>query len=479
MTANLSRRRFIEGAAVSSLATFGPLSSRVAAKDPVINDVSQLNPVRVAEERRPRSTDEVRAGLRGWSGSVSVGGGRFSMGGQIAAPQSMHLDMRGMNQVSAFDASGRMLRVQAGITWRDIQDVVDRHDLSVKTMQSYSNFTVGGSVSVNCHGRYVGHGPLINSVRAVQLVTADSEVLELSRSQHPELFHAVFGGYGGLGVVTEVELELEPNSRIERVVRDVQLERYPAFFREQVLSDAQVVLHNADLSPPTFDTPRSITWRQTDKPLTQHHRLIPRGVDYNLEKNAIWALTELPGGNRLREKIADRLLLKKRAVVWRNFEASLDAASLEPRTRKISTYLLQEYFVPVERFVRFARDMAGILKTHNVNALNISIRHSPADTKTLLTWAPTEMFSFVLYYKQRNGERASAAVRVWTRELIDAVLGNGGRYYLPYRLDATRAQFGRAYPEARAFAALKARVDPGNRFRNLLWGKYLSLRDGE
>ena len=104
MTANLSRRRFIEGAAVSSLATFGPLSSRVAAKDPVINDVSQLNPVRVAEERRPRSTDEVRAGLRGWSGSVSVGGGRFSMGGQIAAPQSMHLDMRGMNQVSAFDA---------------------------------------------------------------------------------------------------------------------------------------------------------------------------------------------------------------------------------------------------------------------------------------------------------------------------------------------------------------------------------------
>ena len=64
---------------------------------------------------------------------------------------------------------------------------------------------------MNCHGRYVGHGPLINSVRAVQLVTADSEVLELSRSQHPELFHAVFGGYGGLGVVTEVELELEPN----------------------------------------------------------------------------------------------------------------------------------------------------------------------------------------------------------------------------------------------------------------------------
>jgi FAD/FMN-containing dehydrogenase len=34
-------------------------------------------------------------------------------------------------------------------------------------------------------------------------------------------------------------------------------------------------------------------------------------------------------------------------------------------------------------------------------------------------------------------------------------------------------EFDRAYPEARAFATLKARVDPGNRFRNLLWDTYL------
>ena len=83
------------------------------------------------------------------------------------------------------------------------------------------------------------------------------------------------------------------------------------------------------------------------------------------------------------------------------------------------------------------------------------------------------MFAFVLYYKQRSSARASAAVRAWTRELIDASLANGGRYYLPYRLHATRAQFAAAYPEAGRFAAVKARVDPGNRFRNLLWDTYL------
>ncbi len=467
----MDRRRFLEIAAVSGLSALA--ASRAAAKDRVINDISRLNPIRIAEERRPRSTDEVRAALRAWSGSVSVGGGRFSMGGQIAAIDSLHLDMRAMKQLVSFDAPHRRIRVQAGMTWRDLQDVIDPSDLSVKIMQSYSNFTVGGSVSVNCHGRYVGTGPLVNSVQALQLVTAEGEVLELTRSQDPELFRAVFGGYGGLGVITEVDLELEANAKIERVVQDVALDRYPAFFRERVLSDARIVLHNADLSPPKFAACRAINWITTDKPLTQADRLIPRGLDYSLEKNAIWAMTELPGGSSLRESVVDRMVLQEKAVTWRNYEASLDTASLEPRTRSISTYVLQEYFIPVENFLPFAQEMARILRARNVNALNVSIRHSPADTESLMKWAPTEVFSFVLYYKQRTHNPASVAVGVWTRELIDAALANGGRYYLPYRLDATRSQFERAYPEARAFLLLKARVDPGKRFRNLLWDKYL------
>jgi FAD/FMN-containing dehydrogenase len=57
--------------------------------------------------------------------------------------------------------------------------------------------------------------------------------------------------------------------------------------------------------------------------------------------------------------------------------------------------------------------------------------------------------------------------------LIEAALRQGGRYYLPYRLDATREQFAQAYPEASAFAGLKKRIDPANRFRNLLWERYL------
>ena len=464
------RRRLLTAAAASGLCALAP-SARAAA--PVVNDVSQLNPVEVAQVRRPRSTAEIQAALGAWLGAISIGGARFSQGGQIAEPGSLHFDMRAMNEVVFLDAERRVVRVQAGIRWRDLQDAIDPHGLSVKIMQSFSNFTVGGAVSVNCHGRYVGRGPVVNSVRALQLVTADSRVLELSRSRDPGLFSAVIGGYGALGVVTEVELELDANARMERIAQSVPLEDYPRFFREKVLADPEMVMHNADLVPPGFDAPLAISWRATGKPLTEAKRLIPRGQRYALEKDVIWAVTELPGGASMRKDVINPSVLRKPAIVWRNYEASLDTASLEPRTRSISTYLLQEYFVPPQGFLPFARKMARILVDRSVNALNVSIRHSPADSVSLMRWAREEVFAFVLYYKQRSHGAASTEARAWTRELIDAALESGGRYYLPYRLDATREQFRRAYPEAAAFAALKGRVDPGNRFRNLLWDAYL------
>ena len=84
-----------------------------------------------------------------------------------------------MSRIVAYSPANRVIRVQAGITWRAIQDHIDPHEQSVKIMQSYSNFTVGGSVSVNCHGRYVGRGALVNSVRALQLVLPGGELVEV------------------------------------------------------------------------------------------------------------------------------------------------------------------------------------------------------------------------------------------------------------------------------------------------------------
>ncbi|MCY4128671.1 MAG: FAD-binding oxidoreductase [Gammaproteobacteria bacterium] len=465
----MNRREMLTSAVAAAIAS--PHSSiRPSSPTKVVKDYSGITSISVAEEIRPQSTLAVSEAIRDWSGPVSVGGGRFSMGGQVALPDSLHLDMRGMNRVLAVAPERRVVRLQAGATWRDLQEAIDEHDLAVSIMQSFSNFTVGGSVSVNCHGRYVNKGPLVNSVRALQVVGADGRVQELTPESN--LFRGVIGGYGGLGVVTEVELELDQNSRLLRIVEKADIESYPDYFNAKIAGDSEVVFHNADLRPPRFDEPRLISWITTDEHVTVPERLIPRDRDYTRNRNLIWAVSELPGGKRLRRRVEDRLFAQK-AVVWRNYEASLDTESLEPRTRLFSTYLLQEYFIPVGNFVPFVRSMVRVLRRNEVNALNVSIRHSPPDQTSLMTWAPTEVFSFVLYYKQRNTQRARREAELWTRELIDAALDNDGRYYLPYRLHATDAQFEHAYPEVREFIKLKKKVDPKGKFQNLLWEKYL------
>jgi FAD/FMN-containing dehydrogenase len=472
---SLPRRTVLaQGLATAGLLA-GPALPVHAKLLPEVPNVTRLYTVEVARIVAPTTAAEVSSAVTDWPGQVAVGGGRYSMGGQVAVRGGLHLDMRGMNRLVWLRASERAVRVQAGMSWRDLQDQLDPLGLAVKTMQSYSNFTVGGSVSVNCHGRYVGHGPVGNSVRALQIVTASGEVLELSRSLRPELFSAAIGGYGAVGVITELELDVVDNVRIRRAVQPVALADYVAHFKRAVLADPSAVLHNADLAPPQFDAPVCVTWHRADNdtPLTEPARLVARGQRYALEQNVIWLMTELPGGGLIRKAVNHPLLHNKPAVKWLNHEASLDAAELEPRTRAMSSYVLQEYFIPEQNFLAFANGMAAVLQRHDVEALNISIRHSPADRLSALPWAPTDVFSFVLYYKQRTWKHARDKVGVWARELIELALRHQGRYYLPYQLHARADQFERAYPEAQALRRIKREIDPGNKLSNELWRAYL------
>ena len=438
----------------------------------IINDVTQLNPTEVRQVVRPETVQQVVDAVRTSTGPISVGGGRFSMGGQIASPGSLHLDMRSLNQVVTLDAGERWIRVQAGIRWCDIQRAVDPHDLSVKIMQTYANFTVGGSLSVNCHGRYVGLGPFVLSVRAIKLVLPDGSVADAGPGENADLFYGVVGGYGGLGVIVEAELDLVDNVVVEQSSRTMPVSDYLAFFRQEVRDSGTAVFHNADLYPPHYSRVRAVTWSRSARTSVSGPRLMAPRKSYALERYFMWAFSESPFGKWRREHIIEPMFYLKKRAHWRNYEAGYNVAELEPRSRRKSTYVLQEYFVPIERLEAFIDLMGRILRRHRVNAINVSIRHALADPGTCLAWAREEVFAFVLYYKQGTTAEKCGQVAVWTRELIDAVISVGGTYYLPYQPHATPAQLHRAYPRARELFALKKRYDPAFRLRNALWNKY-------
>jgi len=438
----------------------------------IIDDVTHLNPVLVAKIFRPASVEEICEIVKSTAGSISVGGGRFSMGGQTASPHSVHIDMRNMNKILEFSESDKLIKVQTGIRWCDIQQHIDEYNLSIKIMQTYANFTVGGALSVNAHGRYMGMGPVVLSVRSIDVVLADGSLVRATQTENQEVFFGAIGGYNGIGIIVNAELELADNLAIKRIDKKMKVEEYKDYFFKNIRDNSQVVFHNGDIYPPKYKRLRAVSWLETTEKPTVKPRLMPLKESYPLERYFLWSFTETPLGKWRREFLIDPLLFRGKKIHWRNYEAGYDVAELEPRSRTDSTYVLLEYFVPIYRFEEFEQTMAEIFIRFNVNVLNVSIRHAKADPGTYLAWAREEVFAFVVYYKQRTDAVSKHAVAVWTRELADAVTAVNGAFYLPYQQHPTTEQFHKAYPNAQRIFDLKAKLDPNCKFRNIFWDTY-------
>lgn len=440
----------------------------------VVNDITQLNPIEMEQIYTPKTIGEVQQIIKNSNGPVSIGGGRYSMGGQTAIDKGVQIDMRQMNKVVALDTVNKKITVQGGIRWRDIQDAIDPHNLSIKIMQTYSNFTVGGSLSVNVHGRYIGQGPLIRSVDSIKIVLANGELVIASPTQNSEIFYGAIGGYGGIGVIVEATLQLTDNIKLIRQVEELKTSEYLDYFKNKVRDNPDMVLHNGDIYPPHFESLRAINWKKTDESLTITERLIPRNQEYWFQPKALSIIASIPMGKAIRSKLVDPLLYNKKLVVWKNYEASYDVAELEPATRDKTTYVLQEYFIPVERFNEFIPKMRKVFNDYNVNVINVSIRHALPDIGSILAWAPEEVFCFVVYIRQKVTPTAQKETGEWTRAMVEQILSLGGRWYLPYQIHATDDQFQQAYSRYMEYYMLKKKVDPDYRLQNKLIERYYS-----
>jgi FAD/FMN-containing dehydrogenase/uncharacterized membrane protein YhaH (DUF805 family) len=438
----------------------------------IVNDVTQINPIVVSKVEVPKSIEELQTIIKNTNGSISIGGGRFSMGGQTASEDSTHIDMRKLNAVLDFSAEEKTIKVQAGIRWCDIQKYIDPHNLSLKIMQTYANFTVGGSLSVNCHGRYIGLGPLILSVKSLEVVLANGELVYTSPTEKPELFFACVGCYNAIAVIANVELELTENVAVKRSHQKMQRSAYKNYFFENIRENQDIVFHNGDIYPPLYKNVRAVSWTKTHEKPTVKTRLMPLAAAYPIERYFIGAFGKSNFGKWRREHIIDPIMFSRKKIHWRNYEAGYDVLELEPESRKESTYVLQEYFVGVHHFDEFSARMAEIFIRHQVNVINVSIRHARPDSGSLLAWAREEVFAFVVWYKQWTNETEKGKVAVWTRELVDAAISFNGAYYLPYQAHATSEQFHLAYPNAQKLFELKKQLDPDFKFRNVIWNKY-------
>lgn len=394
---------------------------------------------------------------------VSIAGARHSMGGQTIAPTGIVLNILPHDHLK-YDYKTRDVIVGSGATWDLIIPYLDHFGRAVEVMQSDSPFTVGGSISVNCHGWQARHAPISSTVVAFSIVTPDGRVLHCSRTENATLFANVLGGYGLFGIVLDVELRTVPNELYERHTSTFDAAQYDARFRSEVENrHAALAYGRLSITPEHFldqailttftsvkGQPKGLRWHESSR----MERLLFRGSlrsDYG-KRLRWWAERHLAPIFYPRVESRNEIMDGDTAVYLNRSAAERD--------------ILHEYFVPREKFASFVRDVRVIVRRHHLELLNATVRDVRRDDDTTMRYAERDVFAVVLFFSQRPTSADERAMRDATRELIDAAIKNGGKYYLPYRLHATSAQFRAAYPRCTEFFEAKNAVDPDGLLQN-------------
>jgi FAD/FMN-containing dehydrogenase len=140
---------------------------------------------------------------------VSVRSGGHSAVGYGTNDGGIVINLSPMKAIS-IDPQQRTARIEPGLNWGEVANALQPYGLALSS-GDVATVGVGGLMLGGGIGWMVRkYGLTIDSLRAVELVTADGEVLRASASEHAELFWGLRGGGGNFGIATAFEVDLHP-----------------------------------------------------------------------------------------------------------------------------------------------------------------------------------------------------------------------------------------------------------------------------
>lgn len=473
-----TRRQLLAVAAAAPLITAASVVSPNA--DPlVLNDSSNLNPLRVARRLRVESRDEamiteMRGALRAAreeGRAFCVGGARHSQGGQsLPPPGGVAVDVAAT--AVEIDSAAGVYRVSGGARWRDVLAGLDPVGLSPAVMQSSHDFAVGAAISVNAHGWPAPKGPVGSTVRALRLMLADGSVLRCSPDENAELFRQVIGGYGLFGIVLDADLEAVPNQQLKPKFERMASAEFGARFVAQAQArETRMIYGRLDMRRSRF-LQEALLCTYSPDPAAAPAPLKAPGAQSSA-RLIFRAQTGSEAGRSVRWFSEANLLPEISGPASRNALLNTPVAVLGPPSRG-ATDILHEYFLPPQALEAFLVQCRRLVLASGAELLNITLRYVAADASSVMGYAPDERIAAVMFFSQPLTARGEEVMRALTVGLVQAALDLGGSFYLPYRLHALPEQLRAAYKAVDAFAAAKRAADPDLVFRNLMWDHYFS-----
>lgn len=391
------------------------------------------------------------------SDRVSLMGSMYSHGEQtlLGNTNGISVSMKHFNDVKYLGDS--RYYVGAGATWLQVRDHLRQHNKAITVCQSYHDFSVGGSISVCCHGR-TGE-TIYDTIDELYVMTADGQQHTLARTD--KLFNAVVGGYGLCAIIIGAILKCTDDVA-------VKVEQHPISIIDIDINDNSLLWNTyvyMNFKKPYHES-TAITWR-TNPHANSNISVTDCKKSSNLYGRIGYHALALSGAPCCNEfKIMhDKSLYCNETTMLSNVLTESVGSMLPITSIRLCHFILQEYFVPEDKL----HDMLQAI--HSIKELepllfNVSVRKVKGTPEPLLSWVPGDRIAIVLFFNIWGIRLpfVQANIKTWTNKLIRGALNLGGTFYLPYlrTYDANLIELG--YPRLEEFLEFKKSVDPTNKF---------------
>jgi FAD/FMN-containing dehydrogenase len=140
---------------------------------------------------------------------ICVRGGGHNVAGRAVIDGALMIDLSPMRGIHV-DRNAMTLRAQGGCLWAELNREAALHGLATTggaiSHTGVSGLTLGGGLG----WLMAKHGLAADNVIAVELVTAEGRVLDVTADSDPDLFWALRGGGGNFGIAASIKFRLHP-----------------------------------------------------------------------------------------------------------------------------------------------------------------------------------------------------------------------------------------------------------------------------
>ncbi len=161
----------------------------------------------------------------------------------IADSPMNQISTQNLNKVISIDEKANTITVEAGARYGQFAPQLDKKGFALHNLASLPHISVAGACSTATHGSGVKNGNLATAVRGLEFVTANGDVVNLTRDKDGETFNGAVVGLGALGIITKVTLDIQKTYQVRQdVFQDLPLQSLKDHFDEILSSGYSVSL---------------------------------------------------------------------------------------------------------------------------------------------------------------------------------------------------------------------------------------------